>query len=145
MCRRLQTKRAISALLTTYLLAAVLVPGVAVACEGGGEEEGGNHISVNATLVRFLKVVEGSGKVTFKNDNKFSNWSPKGHTVKELQKTQAVWTIKDECAGKVIKPKGTCEVGITFKENGEAGRFISDLEMEGAPATATVTMEGEKP
>jgi hypothetical protein len=138
--------RWIAMVVVSLLLSAQLVPSAALACEGGGEEEEkGNNISVNATLVKFTGVTEGSAEVTSTNNNKITNWEPKGNNVKEVKKTKKVWTINDKCSGKKIAPKGgTCKVGITFKANGEAGRFISELEMEGVPATAFVKMEGEE-
>jgi hypothetical protein len=143
---RFGVKRAISVCASLCLIAAPLTPSIAVACEGGGEgEEGGNKITASATLFKCVPCKAGSASITFTNNNKFFSWEPKGHTVKQIQKTSAVWTFGDKCAGtKVAAKGGTCSVEIKFTANGETGRFISELEMEGAPATANVKLEGEE-
>jgi hypothetical protein len=101
-----------------------------------------NQIIVNKKLLDFEAA--GVKSVVFKNENPEGNWSPKKDKLKMINKTDTVWIRRDECTVKVIKPKEECVVEVKFTPNGETGVFMAELELEGAPPSANVRLEGEE-
>jgi hypothetical protein len=125
--------------------------GKTLTVDGDGEEDCGivtcslNDISVNFTKIEMFHVTMGKTTRIFTNHNLFRSWRPKDHNVKQISNSSFVWGITDGCSGHSIAPRGgTCEVEIEFTPNSEPGTFISELEMEGAPASANVRMEGSR-
>lgn len=123
--------------------------GKRLAAKNTGEEHcsescSDNIITASATHVAVIPAVSYSANVFFTNHNWWWSWRPLGHTLNVIAGNPLAWAgSKDNCEGHVIARSESCELEIKFASNNEAGRFIAETALDGAPATATVLMEGE--
>jgi hypothetical protein len=121
---------------------------LAAKAEGEDDCTGGvcssNRVTVSNHLVQFIHMLTGVEWLTYTNKNWFDSWWPLFVSMNVVSGSGLVWGIGPGCQAFGATPaRGMCQIEVTFTANGP-GRQIAEILPDGAPSTATVTLEGEE-